>query len=175
MIPVYSHGALWHEDLTTLGRSLSTTHGPASLALGGVIGFSVQPPFFSGSRHPKAVLETTFSETFLPGPARCSKGSPSAPTSSGWIRTLPLLRNVGEVVTTAHRDVRPDTTTRTDRGTPGHCCAGGGVQRLRLDRGRASKSPRSASPKWQPHAEPKIQYVDRRSSDKGCFRRQPAS
>lgn len=117
VIPVYSHGALWHEGFDN-PRAITLDNLTRLRALGGVMGFSVSPPFFTAADQLKAALETTFSIPFL---GRSGTDGVAIGTDFlGVDQTLPLLGNVGEVVawltatfdpTTAHALIQGNAWT----------------------------------------------------------------
>jgi len=57
LIPVYSHGAVWHEGFTG-PRAITLDNVRRLRELGGVIGFSVGPPFHTSAEDLKKDIET---------------------------------------------------------------------------------------------------------------------
>ncbi|MBX6316437.1 MAG: membrane dipeptidase [Isosphaeraceae bacterium] len=63
LIPVYSHGALWHEGCP-LPRAITAENLRRLRALGGVIGLSISPPFYASTETLQAGIETAASIPF---------------------------------------------------------------------------------------------------------------
>jgi membrane dipeptidase len=95
VIPVYSHGALRHEGFDS-PRAMTLENLARLRALGGVVGLSVGPPFYSAADQIKADIETAASIPFLgrTGPEGIAVGTDFL----GVDRTLPALGHVAEVV-----------------------------------------------------------------------------
>jgi len=95
VIPVYSHGAPVHDDFAT-PRAITQENLKRLRALGGVIGFSVGPPFYTAAEQLKASLENTAS---LPFEGRVGfEGIAIGTDFLGVDQTLPGLANAEEVM-----------------------------------------------------------------------------
>jgi membrane dipeptidase len=92
--PVYSHGALGHEGSAT-PRALTLDNLARLRALGGVVGFSVGPPFYTSPEQLRASIETAASIPFQGRPD--FEGLAIGTDFLGVDRTLPGLGNVPEV------------------------------------------------------------------------------
>ncbi len=106
LTPVYSHGAPAHAGFDT-PRALSNDNLTRLRALGGVVGFSVGPPFFNSPRALKAALEAAAELPFrgTPGIAGLAVGT----DFMGVDQTLPELSNVEHVVSWIDGEFEPDT------------------------------------------------------------------
>jgi membrane dipeptidase len=113
LIPVYSHGTLWHEAYDS-PRAITLENLTRLRALGGVVGFSVSPPFFTAADQIKAVIETAASIPFQgrPGPHGIAIGTDFL----GVDQTLPGLGNVADVVAWLTGSFDADTATALIQG-----------------------------------------------------------
>jgi membrane dipeptidase len=96
VIPVYSHGALWHEGFP-MPRAITFENLTRLRAIGGVIGFSVCPPFYRSAEALKAAIERTATI-----PHRGLSGYKGIAIGSDFLgvdETAPGLRNAAEVIT----------------------------------------------------------------------------
>ncbi|MHC5538895.1 membrane dipeptidase, partial [Singulisphaera rosea] len=95
LIPVYSHGALAHPGFST-PRAITSENLQRLRALGGVVGFSVGPPFYSTDDELKAGLEAAAA---IPFRGRVGfEGIAIGTDFLGVDQTLPGLGNVPEVI-----------------------------------------------------------------------------
>lgn len=95
LIPVYSHGALAHPGFST-PRAITSENLQRLRALGGVVGFSVGPPFYSTADELKAGLEAAAA---IPFRGRAGfEGLAIGTDFLGVDQTLPGLGNVPEVI-----------------------------------------------------------------------------
>ena len=95
MIPVYSHGALAHEGFAT-PRAITHEHLRRLRALGGVVGFSVGPPFYESAEALQAGIEQAAE---LPFQGRAGvEGIAMGTDFLGIDRTVPGLGHVDGVV-----------------------------------------------------------------------------
>ncbi|WP_406697250.1 membrane dipeptidase [Singulisphaera sp. Ch08] len=113
VIPVYSHGTLWHEAYDS-PRAITLENLTRLRALGGVVGLSVSPPFFTAADQIKAAIETTASIPFLgrPGPEGIAIGTDFL----GVDQTLAGLGTVAEVVAWLAASFDTDTATALIQG-----------------------------------------------------------
>jgi membrane dipeptidase len=95
VIPVYSHGALCHDGFST-PRAITLDNLRRLRALGGVVGFSVGPPFYTAADQLKADLESAASLPFQN--AAGFDGIAIGTDFLGVDRTLANLGTVEEVV-----------------------------------------------------------------------------
>jgi membrane dipeptidase len=95
VLPVYSHGAPSHEGFST-PRALTRDHLKRLRALGGVVGFSVGPPFYATAEQLKTSIESAAAIPFLGRPG--FEGLAIGTDFLGVDRTLPGLGHVAEVV-----------------------------------------------------------------------------
>jgi membrane dipeptidase len=95
VIPVYSHGALWHERCPS-PRAISRENLRRLRALGGVVGFGVSPPFYDTPETLKSSIEEAAALPF-----RGSAGYEGIAIGTDFLgvdQTAPGLRNAAEVV-----------------------------------------------------------------------------
>jgi membrane dipeptidase len=104
VLPVYSHGAPSHEGFAT-PRALSLDNLRRLRALGGVIGFSVGPPFYSTAESLKASIEAAAAIPFQGTPG--FEGLAIGTDFLGVDRTLPGLGHVADVVAWLSRTFGP--------------------------------------------------------------------
>ena len=95
LIPVYSHGALTHEGFDR-PRAISPENLARLRALGGVIGFSVSPPFYPTADALRAGIEAAAGMPFRGRPGY--EGIAIGTDFLGVSQTLPGLGNVAEVM-----------------------------------------------------------------------------
>jgi membrane dipeptidase len=95
VLPVYSHGALCHEGFST-PRALTRDNLKRLRALGGVVGFSVGPPFYAAPEPLRAGIESAAAIPFLGQPG--FEGLAIGTDFLGVDQTLPGLGHVAEVV-----------------------------------------------------------------------------
>jgi len=95
VIPVYSHGALWHEGFDH-PRAITVENLTRLRALGGVVGFSVGPPFYSAPHQIKAGIERAASIPFRGRPGY--EGIAIGTDYVGVDQTLPGLGHVADLV-----------------------------------------------------------------------------
>ena len=95
LIPLYSHGALRHEGFDS-PRALTLENLTRLRALGGVVGLSVSPPFYTRADQIKANIETVASIPFQGRPGY--EGIAIGTDFLGVDQTLPGLSQVEEVV-----------------------------------------------------------------------------
>jgi membrane dipeptidase len=94
VLPVYSHGALSHPENSS-PRTLTLDNLARLRALGGVVGFSVGPPFYSSREQLKASIETAAA---IPFQGRSGfEGLAIGTDFLGVARTLPGLGNIADV------------------------------------------------------------------------------
>jgi len=113
LIPIYSHGSLSHEHDQS-PRALRIESLKRLRALGGVVGFSVGPPFHQSEETLKAAIETALSLPLHGGSAQ--EGIAIGTDFLGVDATLPGLGNVEEVVAWLGRNFAPEVAEAILRG-----------------------------------------------------------
>lgn len=109
VLPVYSHGALKHEGCTR-PRAITLENLTRLRALGGNIGLSVGPPFYSSAEALKASFEAVATTPLLGQPG--SDGIAIGTDFLGVNRVLPGLSNAPEVVGWVQANFEPDIAAR---------------------------------------------------------------
>lgn len=113
LIPIYSHGALAHEGYDS-PRALRRESLVRLRALGGVIGFSVGPPFFESVEALKAGIEAAAS---LPFRRRMGfEGIAIGTDFLGVDATLPGMGTIDDVVAGLAKTFAPDAAEAVIRG-----------------------------------------------------------
>jgi membrane dipeptidase len=112
-IPVYSHGALWHEGCP-LPRAITAENLRRLRALGGVIGFGVGPPFYATAGELKAGIEAAAALPF-----RGREGFEGIAIGTDFLgvdRVLPGLGNAPEVIAWVGATFDPEAAAALIRG-----------------------------------------------------------
>jgi membrane dipeptidase len=94
LIPVYSHGALRHDDFTS-PRAITLDNLARLRSFGGVIGFGVSPPFYSNPDQIRSGIEAAAALPFLGRPG--FEGIAIGTDFLGVDATLPTLANAEAV------------------------------------------------------------------------------
>lgn len=94
LIPIYSHGTVRYPGFEH-PRAITLENATRLRALGGVIGFSVGPPFFTDSEEIRHAIEAVAALPFLGNPGY--EGIAMGTDFLGVARTLPGLGNIEEV------------------------------------------------------------------------------
>jgi membrane dipeptidase len=105
ILPVYSHGAPRHDGFVS-PRALAPENLRRLRALGGVVGFSVGPPFFEDAGSLKAAIEAAASVPFQSRPG--FEGLAIGTDFLGVDRVLPGLANVPDVIAWLSATFEPD-------------------------------------------------------------------
>jgi membrane dipeptidase len=108
VVPVYSHGALIHDGYTK-PRAITLENLGRLRALGGVIGFSVGPPFYDSAETLRASIEAAAALPFQG--RRGFEGIAIGTDFLGVDRTLPGLGNAHEVCTWLTQTFSAETAT----------------------------------------------------------------
>ena len=118
LIPVYSHGALWHEGFAH-PRAITPENLRRLRALGGVIGFT--PAFYETPASLKAGIEAAAALPFLgrAGPEGIALGTDFL----GVDRTPPGLGTAAEVVAWLQEEFDPETAALLIQGNAGRLLA----------------------------------------------------